>query len=137
MDVTLEQSPATHDSAGIDKEHQVQIGMLTAFCSLLEKGATPIKIQEVLGQLIEYSEVHFMSEQLLMRMYAYPDYEDHVQDHETMIEHLNRIKNGFRYGEKAAALDAASEMRSFLLAHIGSRDQAFSNYLSRMQTSSD
>ena len=76
MDVTLEQSPATHDSAGIDKEHQVQIGMLDAFCKLVEKDAPREKIQEMLSQLAEYSEVHFMSEQLLMRMYAFPDYDE-------------------------------------------------------------
>ena len=45
-----------------------------------------------------------------MRMYAYPDYDDHVQDHEAMTEFLNDImktvtagkdsygiKNGQRY----------------------------------------
>jgi hemerythrin len=135
MDVTLEKSPATHDSAGIDKEHQVQIGMLEAFCSLVEKDESPVKILEMLNQLIEYSEVHFMSEQLLMRMYAFPDYEDHLQDHETMIEHLGRIKDRFRSGQKQVALDTAKEMRNFLLGHIGNRDQLFSNYLSRMQAS--
>lgn len=74
-----------------------------------------------------------MSEQLLMRMYAFPDYDDHVQDHEAMIEHLNQIKDRYISGQKSIALETANEMRQFLTAHIGTRDQAFSNYLIKMQ----
>jgi hemerythrin-like metal-binding protein len=132
MGVTLDQPPATLDSAGIDKEHQVQLGMLDAFCALIESDEPQSKIHEVLNQLISYSEVHFMSEQLLMRMYAFPDYDDHSHDHETMIEHLNQIKQRFTAGQKNTALETARGMRGFLIGHINSRDQVFSNYLRKL-----
>lgn len=134
MDATLNPPNARQDSAGIDREHQVQIGMLDAFCKLIEKDAPQEKIQQMLSQLTEYSEVHFMSEQLLMRMYAFPDYDDHVQDHEAMIEYLNQLKDRYVSGQKHIVLDTANEMRQFLTAHIGTRDLAFSNYLIKMQT---
>ncbi|KPJ93324.1 MAG: hypothetical protein AMJ55_08245 [Gammaproteobacteria bacterium SG8_15] len=133
MDATVNSPNTRQDSAGIDQEHQVQIGMLDAFCKLIEKDAPQATIQEMLSQLMEYSEIHFMSEQLLMRMYAYPDYDDHVQDHEAMIEHLKQIKDRYTSGQKHIALDTANEMRQFLTSHIGTRDQAFSNYLIKMQ----
>ena len=133
MDATLEQSLASKDSAGIDKEHQVQIEMLEAFCNLVHKNESQVKIQEVLDQLTSYSEVHFMSEQLLMRMYAFPDYDDHVTDHEAMIEYLKEIKQRFTSGQNDSALESANEMKRFLLNHIGNRDQAFSNYLTTMK----
>ena len=47
MDMTLDQAPATRDSAGIDKEHQVQIGMLDAFSTLIENGEPQLKVQEM------------------------------------------------------------------------------------------
>jgi len=134
MDVTLNQPPATQDSASIDREHQVQIGMLDAFCTLIEEEEHQSKIQEMLNQLISYSEIHFMSEQLLMRNYAYPDYDDHVHDHETMMEHLNEIRDRYTSGKKNTALDSANQMKSFLLGHISSRDQAFTDFLTNMQT---
>ena len=134
MDVTLSQPSATQDSASIDKEHQVQLGMLDAFCNLVKEDESQSKMQEMLNQLTSYSEVHFMSEQLLMRMYAYPDYDDHVLDHETMIEHLNQIKNRFTSGQRNIALDIANEMRKFLLGHISSRDQAFTDFLNNTQS---
>ena len=76
-----------------------------------------------------------MSEQLLMRMYAYPDYDDHVQDHETMTDHLNQIKHSYTSDQSKMAIETANNMKKFLLGHINSRDQAFSDYLSNMQSS--
>ena len=134
MDATIDQPSGTHDPASIDKEHQVQIGMLDAFCTLIEEDKPQSKIQEVLDQLISYSEVHFMSEQLLMRMYAYPDYDDHVQDHEAMSDHLNKIKHSYTSDQAKMAIETAHNMKKFLIGHINTRDQAFSDYLSKMQS---
>lgn len=136
MDVTADQSPATQSSSDIDKEHQVQIGMLDAFCTLIKENESPRKISEMLKQLYSYSEIHFMSEQLLMRMYAYPDYDDHVEDHESMTEYLNNIQQSFDTGQNDMALETANQMRKFLLGHINSRDQAFADYLANMQKTS-
>jgi hemerythrin-like metal-binding protein len=135
MDMPLNQPPAAQDSASIDKEHAVQLEMLDAFCSLVEESAPQEKIHEMMDQLISYSEVHFMSEQLLMRMYAYTDYEDHVYDHQCMIEHLTQMKQRYLSGKENMALEIANEMRNFLLGHIRGRDQAFASYLSNMKTS--
>ena len=135
MDITLDQAPAAQEATNIDKEHQVQLGMLDAFCSLVENGEAQPRIQEMLDQLISYSEIHFMSEQLLMRNYAYPDFDDHVNDHETMVEHLNKIKDSYIAGKKSMVLETAQEMRNFLIGHINSRDQAFTDYLSNMKSS--
>ena len=134
MDMTIDQAPATRDSVSIDKEHQVQIGMLDALCTLIENDDTQSKIQEMLDQLVSYSEIHFMSEQLLMRNYAYPDYDDHVHDHEAMTEQLNQIKDSYASEQKNMVLNIASEMKNFLIGHINSRDQAFTDYLANMQS---
>jgi len=132
MDATLNKPTAAEDSATIDNEHQVQVGMLDAFCKLLEDDEASSEVQEMLDQLAAYSEVHFMSEQLLMRMYAYPDYDDHVLDHEAMTEYINDMKKSFSSGQNIKALAAANNMRNFLLSHIDSRDKAFSQYLNTM-----
>jgi hemerythrin len=136
MDVTLDKSAEIEDSDTIDNEHQVQIGMLDAFCKLLEEGegeASP-EAKEMLDQLAAYTEVHFMSEQLLMRMYAYPDYDDHVMDHEAMTEYINDMTESISSGKNIKVLATAITMRNFLLSHISSRDKAFSQYLITMKS---
>jgi hemerythrin len=108
--------------------------MLKALCDAVEEGGPAAKIHEILNQLTAYSELHFMSEELLMRMYAYPDYDDHVLDHEAMTERLNQIMRRYASGQESMALQTANEMRVFLLGHINSRDQALTEFLDTMQS---
>jgi hemerythrin len=134
MDATINQPPDTHDAKTIDNEHRVQLGMLKALCDAVKEGEPAAKIHEILNQLTAYSELHFTSEELLMRMYAYPDYDDHVLDHESMTERLNQIMRRYAAGQESMALQTANEMREFLLGHINSRDEALTEYLAIMQT---
>ena len=108
--------------------------MLKALCDAVEAGEPAEKIHEILDQLTAYSELHFMSEELLMRMYSYPDYDDHVLDHEAMTERLQQIMRRYSEGQDSMALQTANEMREFLLGHINSRDQALSEFLTTTQS---
>lgn len=134
MDAPSQPMPEGHDASSIDNEHRVQLGMLQALCNAVEEGQAASKIHEILNQLTAYSELHFTSEELLMRMYAYPDYDDHILDHTAMTERLNQIMRRYAAGEDHLALKTATEMRDFLLAHINSRDQALTEYLKIMQS---
>lgn len=134
MDAPGQSTPEAHDASNIDNEHRVQLGMLQALCDAVEQGQAASKIHEILNQLTAYSELHFTSEELLMRMYAYPDYDDHVLDHTAMTERLNQIMRRYAAGKNHLALKIANEMREFLLAHINNRDRALTDYLTTMQT---
>lgn len=135
MDVpTTPPSASPHDASNIDNEHRIQLGMLKALCEAVESGEPAEKIHEILDQLTAYSELHFMSEELLMRMYSYPDYDDHVLDHEAMTERLKQIMQRYTEGQNSMALQTANEMQEFLLGHINSRDQALSEFLATTQS---
>lgn len=122
-------SATSSDTENINNEHRIQLGMINALCEAVEAGESADKIHEVLDQLTAYSELHFTSEELLMRLYSYPSYDDHVLDHEAMTERLQQITQQFSKGQNIMALQTASEMREFLLAHINSRDKALEEFL--------
>ena len=66
---------------GIDGEHHVQLELLGALRSVLTAGEERGRIDEILEQLVDYTKVHFASEQLLMRLYNYPHIQQHQADH--------------------------------------------------------
>ena len=134
MDAPSDHPTAPHDASNIDNEHRIQLGMLQALCDAVEAGEPAEKIHEILDQLTSYSELHFMSEELLMRMYSYPDYNDHVLDHTAMTERLQQIMQRYSEGQESMALQVANEMREFLVGHIKSRDVAFSHFLTSTQS---
>ena len=133
MSITRNGSPDNLDVSSIDNEHRVQIGLLNALYEAVKDDKPTSEVNEILNQLTAYSELHFMSEELLMRMYAYSDYDEHVHDHETMTEYLNDIMKTFSAGQDSMTLKTTSDMRQFLLAHITTRDQALTEYLTKVQ----
>ncbi len=134
MSITRNQPPDKLDLSSIDNEHRIQIGLLNALYDAVNNKNPASEINQILNQLTTYSELHFMSEELLMRMYAYPDYDDHVHDHEAMTEFLNDIMKTVTAGQDSLALKTASDMRQFLVSHISTRDEALSEYLTKVQT---
>jgi len=133
MSITTVQPPDKLDSSSIDNEHRMQIGLLDALYGAVNDKKDVSEISDILNQLTSYSELHFMSEDRLMRLYAYPDYDDHVNDHEAMTEYLKEIMNKVTAGQDSMALKTVSDMRQFLVAHISTRDEAFTEYLNKVQ----
>jgi hemerythrin len=114
--------------AGIDYEHQIQTGLVQALCDAVEAGREAKAVEEILVQLLRFSEAHFMSEELLMRLASYDHYDDHVADHIHMMDELTRITDEYRNGESAAMLGKAREVLDFILKHIETRDKRFAEW---------
>ena len=106
-------------NAETDREHEVQLGLLRALCAAAE----------ILDKLIAYSEAHFASEELLMRLKSYDDYEDHVEDHEFMLDTLRTIASRHVAGDSSLIAGEAAEALSFIGKHIATRDRRFADYV--------
>jgi len=109
----------------MDREHQVQTGLVAALCSAVEGGEDALKVQEILDQLLAYSAAHFMSEELLMRLASYDDYEDHVADHIRTMDELDAVLAHHRDGQPVLMLEKARAIDGFLRQHIATRDARF------------
>lgn len=117
------------DPHDIDAEHHIQLSLTQTLCDAVNDGADAILVQQILDQLATYSDVHFMSEQLLMRLSGYPDYEAHVLDHDDLIQRLETVKQEYGgVGEKTLTLPKAKVILEFLAAHISNQDRSFTNY---------
>mgnify|MGYP003422744486 FL=1 len=119
--------PSVSDSQTVDHEHQVQLHLMQALTAAIDQGGD---VEEMLAQLADYSRAHFLSEELLMRLYAYPEYDDHVLDHEKMTEWLDEI--AANVGERAAMRHAAGELTAVFRRHIDSRDHMLHDFLNRL-----
>lgn len=115
--------------AEVDQEHAEQIALVEALESAAREGAPVGEQQELLARLTEFTNAHFLSEQLLMRKQAYPMYEDHVQDHDQAIAVLRELQGRLDRGEGALPVATLESLRRWLLAHMRTRDRAFGNYL--------
>lgn len=111
----------------VDMEHMLQVQILGAMNeALLESNRD--QAQTLIRQLEDVTAAHFIAEQLLMRLHAYPGYQAHEREHDRLIEELQRLDAQIAGGEHDA-LETTRELEKWLVHHILTADKAFSAYL--------
>lgn len=85
----------------------------------------------ILDQLIAYTAVHFMAEQLLMRLHGYPGFDAHQQEHDRLIEEVQELQRRFHGGNATLTLETIDGLEVWLRGHIRGTDHALGAFLSR------
>lgn len=115
-------------TAIVDAEHHVQVSLAQALRDTVQAGKDAALAGKILDQLTTYSDVHFLSEQLLMRMCGYPGYDDHVLDHDHMMERLEETRHRHDTGAQPLTLTETEALLTLLARHIGAQDRVFADY---------
>ena len=115
----------------MEAEHQVQLELVRALKEALGAGEDdPASgaVPALLRRLVDYSDAHFLSEQLLMRLYAYPAYSDHVLEHDRLIGELRALAESWEKGGGDAGR-LLLQVEQWLLTHMATTDKALQAYL--------
>lgn len=107
-------------SSTVDAEHGIQLGLLEATSKALANEVE--HAEELLEQLYSYTQAHFLSEQLLMRLAARPNYEGHVQQHEELMQDLDAVSELLQGSDHTGAAERLKSHEISLLEHIRSWD---------------
>lgn len=111
----------------VDAEHRLQISLVKALeDALAQPGAD---VGSILQQLLDYSNAHFVAEELIMRLHAYPGYEEHVLAHGRLLEQLARVKGHHAEGKHAATRELAAAVRHWLVEHVQTMDRDFAAHV--------
>lgn len=129
MEESLTGNGPDQDFRTMDGEHRLQIALLQAFRESVREGRDPVETARILEQVDEFTRAHFMSEQLLMRLYDYPQYQRHVAEHDRMVEDLEELGVQFRSGDHKLAAATAEALVAWLVGHIQRSDRDVAQYL--------
>jgi hemerythrin-like metal-binding protein len=115
----------------MDSEHRLQVSLVNALEEALRSGPDTEIAERTLQQLVDFTSVHFHSEELMMRLYSYPALDNHAAAHAKLMEQVQRIREQRGAREPAQAMETVRELRGWLVNHIKSMDQAFALWLAR------
>jgi len=110
--------------AGVDAEHQLQVRLVAVLRQAIAQGRDRSVLDEILSRIEATSSVHFMSEELLMRLHAHDQYQAHVEEHRRLLEQLAAIRAGLDTGQPALG-QAAERVEAWLEGHIRGMDRRF------------
>lgn len=117
---------------GLDSEHHLQLELLGAFRRAVSEARPRDEIDEILDRLIDYTRVHFGSEQMLMRLYQYPQFAQHTDDHDETVEQMQALRRAHLQGAEGLAVATAERLADRLILHITTADRALGFFLVRL-----
>ena len=107
----------------MDEEHALQLQLLRELMQNLESGDRPAAL-ELFDRLDQFTNAHFLAEELLMRLHAYPQFEAHAAEHAQFVEELTKLRARLAGSEAGEVREDADAFARRLLAHIATADHA-------------
>jgi hemerythrin-like metal-binding protein len=123
--------PVRVGEKSVDAEHDLQMQLLDSLSQSIERGGDLSPMKYILEQFIEFSDMHFLSEQLVMRLHGYAGYEPHLEEHTRLMKKVREIRANLMKGENQPTLVLVAELKEWLITHIATEDVAFGEFLKR------
>lgn len=103
--------------------------LLHSLSQAIQRGGELSPMRYILEQFIEFSDMHFLSEQLVMRLHGYPGYEAHLEEHTRLMKKVRELRVNLLKGESEPSLALVQELQDWLVQRIATEDVAFGGYL--------
>ena len=115
------------DGGPIDDEHKRQFELANRVFAFTNPSEQVDEVTDAVKQLYKYMEFHFDNEQKLMREVGFPEYEQHVQAHKTIINDMNGLlKTRSDLDQLVAKLRHA--IVDWVVRHIMDEDKKIAEY---------
>lgn len=109
----------------IDNQHYELIVIYNDLCDAIEARAGVEQTLKILRKLGRYTSVHFATEEALMRMLEYPDYENHKKAHDALISELRQLTRNAVDAPHGVNFQLAYTVKQWLMKHILETDTKF------------
>jgi len=126
-----ESKDLSYDAASMDREHAGQLRLFNDLKAAVRGGADDSLVYALLDELVEHTNLHFLSEQILMKLHAYEASESHFLEHERLLGEVQKLQHSLTKGTATDKHGLIEALRSWLIVHIQTADKALAEYLSK------
>nr|MBF0221607.1 hemerythrin family protein [Desulfobulbaceae bacterium] len=113
----------------IDDQHMGLINIINRLHAAMLENKSKLIMGDILQQLVEYSNDHFMYEENLLEAHDYPSLIDHKRVHEEMREKVCQLQSDYRSGKVIFSLTVMDFLKEWLADHILGDDHLYKDFL--------
>ena len=124
-----ESKDLSYGAAAMEREHAGQLRLFNDLKAAVRGGADDSFVYALLEELVEHTNLHFLSEQLAMKLHAYEASESHLLEHERLLAEVQNLRHGLETGTATDKQGLIEALRSWLVIHIQTADKALADYL--------
>jgi len=112
----------------IDEQHKVLVDLVNQMHEAIHQRHGSDVVIGILGQLAEYTRIHFAVEESLMRILNYPGYEAHKEIHEELLHTVQDLQEKVSSGKKSIGFELMHFLKTWLTKHIMEEDMQYSGF---------
>jgi len=129
MDILFDWTP--NMSVGvkeIDEQHKKLINIINRLFRALKEGMAYMELASIIGDLTDYTKVHFRYEEKYFKLFKYPDAEKHIAEHQQFIEQVGLFTAELQEKKISLSFDVMDFLKNWLLNHILKSDKAYTQW---------
>ncbi len=116
----------------IDDDHRKLIDLFNMLSHSVEEGDEPKYIEAVLEELISCTAWHFRHEERLMVKYGYKDYDEHLSEHQKLIESARELQQKLKQEGHQISNQNIEFLENWLTEHILVDDMRLGSFLAQV-----
>lgn len=109
----------------IDDQHKQLIEILNNLHNAFIKKEHENKIGLVILNLVDYTEIHFKTEERLFKQSNYEHSQEHINEHKLFIKQVNKFKSNFNKDKTILTKDILIFLKEWLEQHILVSDKKY------------
>ena len=113
----------------IDQQHKGLVGMMNELHDAMMQGKGSEVLGGILKRLIEYTQVHFKTEEDLFEKYGYPRAKEHIAEHKKLIADVEKFNRDYLADKAILSVDLLDFLGDWLKKHIVVSDRAYTPFL--------
>jgi hemerythrin len=113
----------------IDTQHRRLFALAGELHTAMGQGKGKAVLEHLLSQLVDYTKVHFASEEKFMRQYRYPEAVAHKAQHDQFTAQVLDFQKKFSNGDIALTVSLMVFLKNWLEGHIAGSDQKYSAHI--------
>jgi len=111
----------------IDEQHRGIVSAINSMYYIMQYEKRQGAIKSLLVLLEQYTHFHFITEQNLMKEALYPELEDHLKLHSSLINQTKKLMQEYQRG--ADSRQILTFLRDWWLHHIQEEDEKYVPYV--------
>jgi hemerythrin len=112
-----------------DEDHQHLFNILNQLNDGMQAGRGHSVLENVLMQLLRYSEWHFTAEEAVLRELHYPQLRAHTEQHRKFTAKMEDVAERYQTGSVGLSVEVLNFLKNWLSQHIDAEDKKYGPFL--------
>jgi hemerythrin len=113
----------------IDEQHKRLISLLNELFEAMQAGKGKELLGKTLDGLVDYTRMHFGTEEKLMVEYDYPEQWRHKKEHNDLTRQVVELQIDYNAGKTQLTVPLSNFLKTWLADHILGTDKRFGAFL--------